>query len=248
MNQIQKVFEKLKELMVRRLFQVILFMILGAFAYLLMYSNVKPEKINIELFKPAEQTIRATKTVEDTYKTEQQKEEVLKQVADVYTLKKEYAANKVDLIASIFDSAIEVQKELNVDDQEQDSIYIKDDQKVDLLKGKLTDEVNKEIEESVFLSLVNADEEELNITKDFTITALNTVMSSRILASNVENAKKQVEEELRYTSIDNDMKNAAISLARSAIIQNVFYDSEKTEEQRTKAVESVEPIKFFKDK
>ena len=120
MNQIQKVFEKLKELMVRRLFQVILFMVLGAFAYLLMYSNVKPEKINIELFKPAEQTIRATKTVEDTYKTEQQKEEVLKQVADVYTLKKEYAANKVDLIASIFDSAIEVQKELNVDDQEQE--------------------------------------------------------------------------------------------------------------------------------
>ena len=120
-----------------------------------------------------------------------------------------------------------------------------DEQKVDLLKGKLTDEVNKEIEESVFLSLVSADEEELNITKDFTITALNTVMSSRILASNVENAKKQVEEELRYTSIDNNMKNAAISLARSAIIQNVFYDSQKTEEQRTKAVESVEPVQIL---
>ena len=99
--------------------------------------------------------------------------------------------NKVDLIASIFDSAIEVQKELNVDDQRTRRSK-SDEQKVDLLKGKLTDEVNKEIEESVFLSLVNADEEELNITKDFTITAVNTVMSSRILASNVENAKKKL--------------------------------------------------------
>ena len=243
MIQLHKFFEKLKELMVRRLFQVLLFIVLGAVAYLLMYSNVKTEKLNIELFKPAEQTIRATKTVEDTYKTEQKKEEVLKQVADVYTLKKEYADNKVDLLASIFDSAIEVQQELNADQQDQENQTIKSDtQKVSMLKGKLTEEVNKEIEDSVFLALVKAKEEEIKITKDLTITAVNTVMSSRIPASNVENAKKTVEEELRYASINNDMKKAAISLARSAIIQNVFYDSKKTEEQRTKAVESVEPV------
>ena len=121
MIQLHKFFEKLKVLMVSRLFQVLLFIVLGAVAYLLMYSNVKPEKLNIELFKPAEQTIRATKTVEDTYKTEQEKEEVLKQVADVYTLKKEYADNKVDLLASIFDSAIEVQQELNADQRSRKS-------------------------------------------------------------------------------------------------------------------------------
>ena len=92
------------------------------------------------------------------------------------------------------------------------------------------------------MALVKANEEEIKITKDLTITAVNTVMSSRIPASNVENAKKTVEEELRYASINNDMKKATISLARSAIIQNVFYDSKKTEEQRTKAVESVEPV------
>lgn len=224
--------------MVHRLFQVLLFMVLSAFAYLLMYSNVKPEKINIDLFKPAEQTIRATKTVEDTYKTEQQREEVLKQVADVYTLKTEYTDNQVDLIASIFDSAIEVQKEL-------ENVTQSDEKKVSLLKGKLTEAVNKEIEEFVFLALVNADEEELNIAKDFTVTAVNSVMSTRILASNVENAKKQVEEELRFTSIDNEMKNAAISLARSAITQNVFYDSQKTQEQRAKALESVEPVQIL---
>lgn len=241
MIQIQKFFEKLKVLMVRRQFQVLLFIVLGAFSYLLMYANVKPENLNIELFKPAEQTIRATKTVEDTYKTEQEKEEVLRQVADVYTLKKEYADNKVDLIASIFDSAIELQKELN----KEKPVSKSNAQKVSLLKEKLTDDVNKDIEESVFLALVKADEEELKITKDLTITAVNNVMSSRIAANNVENAKKQVEEELRITSIDNDMKKAAISLARSSIIQNVFYDSEKTEEQRTKAVESVEPVQIL---
>ena len=243
--QIQKFFGKLKELMVHRLFQVLLFILLGGCAYLLMYSNVKPEKMNIELFKPAEQTIRATKTVVDTYKTEQEKEEVLKQVADVYTLKKEYAENKVDLIASIFDSAIEVQQEVNANSNGEKLIPKTDAQKVSILKEKLTDDVNKNIEESVFLTLVKANEEELNITKDLTVTAVNTVMSSRISANDVENRKKQVEEELRNTSIDNEMKKAAISLARSAIIQNVFFDSEKTEEQRTKAVENVDPVQIL---
>ena len=38
----------------------------------------------------------------------------------MYTLKKEYADNKVDLIASIFDSAIEVQKEIKADEEEKE--------------------------------------------------------------------------------------------------------------------------------
>lgn len=88
MNRIQKFFTQIKGLLVHRFFQVLLFIILGLFAYGLMFSNVKPERVQVELFKPAEQTIRSTKTVEDTYKTEQEKEEISKQVADVYSLKK----------------------------------------------------------------------------------------------------------------------------------------------------------------
>ncbi|MFJ7509960.1 HD family phosphohydrolase [Peribacillus simplex] len=253
MNRIQKFFTQIKGLLVHRFFQVLLFIILGLFAYGLMFSNVKPERVQVELFKPAEQTIRSTKTVEDTYKTEQEKEEISKQVADVYSLKKEYAKNKVDLISSIFDSAIEVNKETdpNEDHKEDEGkedkkeVVKTDAQKVSILKEKLTDEVNKNIEESVFLALVQADEDELKIAKDSTITAVNNVMSSRIAASDVENAKKKVVEELDYMSISGDMKKASTSLARTAIIQNVFFDKDKTEEQRRKAVESVEPIRIL---
>ncbi|MBR8645364.1 hypothetical protein KEH51_17785 [[Brevibacterium] frigoritolerans] len=48
-----------------------------------------------------------------------------------------------------------------------------------------------------------------------------------------------------YMSISGDMKKASTSLARTAIIQNVFFDKDKTEEQRRKAVESVEPIRIL---
>ena len=51
--------------------------------------------------------------------------------------------------------------------------------------------------------------------------------------------------ELGYMSINSDMKKASNSLARTAIIQNVFFDKDKTEEQRRKAIESVEPIRIL---
>lgn len=245
MNRTQLFFTKIKGLLVHRFFQVLLFIILGLFAYGLMLSNVKPEKVQVELFKPSEQTIRSTKTIEDTYKTEKEKEEISKQVADVYTLKKEYAKNKVDLISSIFDSAIEVNQETDPNKGDKKEIRKTDGQKVSILKEKLTDEVNKTIEESVFLSLVQADEADLEIARDSTITAVNNVMSDRISASDVENAKKKVVDELSYMSINSDMKKVSLSLARSAIIQNVFFDKDKTEEQRRKAVESVEPVRIL---
>ena len=48
----------------------------------------------------------------------------------------------------------------------------------------------RNIEDSVFLALVQADEEELKIARGFDDHGCNNVMSSRISASNVENAKK----------------------------------------------------------
>lgn len=254
MNFIQAHLSRLRDLLGNRFFQIILFVVLGIFSYLMMYSNVKPEKVNIELLKPAEQTIRATKTVEDPFKTEQAKEEVIKQVRDVYTLKKEYAQNKVDLIASIFDSALEVKKETNQESPDSIDKEGSADNKgtlktpaeqVSMLKEKLTDEVNKDIPESVFIALVKADEADLQISKDLTITAVNNVMSERISSTQVENAKKRAEEELKYSSLDNELKNASILLARNSIIQNVFFDKDQTEEQRTKAVESIDPVKIL---
>lgn len=49
MNRIQKFFTQIKGLLVHRFFQVLLFIILGLFAYGLMFSNVKPERVQVEL-------------------------------------------------------------------------------------------------------------------------------------------------------------------------------------------------------
>ena len=70
-------------------------------------------------------------------------------------------------------------------------------------------------------------------------------MNKRISADDVENAKKSVEEELKFTTLNGDLKNASIELGRYAVIQNEFYDPDATEEMRKQAAESVEPVKIL---
>lgn len=254
---------KLKRLLENKIFQGLLFIFLAISSYALLYSNVKPEKINVKLLEVSDQTIRSPKTIEDTEKTEQEKQNVLKEVQDEYTLKKEYAQNRVDLLSSIFDSAKEVKSEvdalISTSTKEKEAKVaegkVKDpitdveipsiDEQIDSLKSKLTDDVNKELSSFAYRALLTAREDELQTAKDVTLTTVNHVMSSKISANEVENAKKRAEEELKITSLNSDLKRAAIELARFAIMQNYFFDPEKTEEQRQKAAESVEPVKIL---
>lgn len=254
---LQQKITKVKNLLEITFFRVLLFAFLGVMLFLLMYGNVKPEKLDIKLFTVAEKTIRSPITIEDKASTERKRKEALDQVKDVYIMKKEYTQNRVDLITSIFDSAVEVNNEIKEEINKQKNNHSKTseqgktnpeptiNEKLTRLKGKLTDNVTKDISDATFTELLNAQKEELSIAKDLTVTAINNVMGKRIPADDVENAKKRVEEELKYTSLNNNLKNASIELGRFAVLQNEFYDPSATRDLRQQAVDSVEPVKIL---
>jgi cyclic-di-AMP phosphodiesterase PgpH len=247
---------KTKSLLKVTFFRITLFLLLGVVLFLSLYSNVKPEKLSINLFSIAEQTIRSPITIEDKESTEAKKKDAEDQVTDIYVLNKKISQNRIDLVTSIFDSAIEVNKEIENERgvEQNDSaslttdmngIKISEDEKLKRFKGKLTDDVTKNLPDSVLTELLTSSIDELTIARDLSITAINNVMSSRIPAQDVENAKKRVEEELKYTSLNSPLKNATAQLGRYAVIQNEFYDPEATEEMRKQAVENVEPVKIL---
>ena len=95
-------------------------------------------------------------------------------------------------------------------------------------------------------SLIPYSEDQLEIAKDITVTAIHTVMNGKIPSDEVENAKKRVEDILKVNDgLTSDLKSASIDLGRFAIIQNEFYDPTATEEMRQQAVDSVEPIRVL---
>ncbi|WP_141431503.1 HD family phosphohydrolase [Bacillus sp. 03113] len=241
-------------------FNILFFLFLGVLLFASMVSDVKPEKLNLSLFSIAEQTIRSPITVEDTSSTSKKKKEAEDQVKDVYVLNKEIAQNRVDLITSIFESAVEVNDEISkdLDQKRKAAAENKDsqtnvaeitepslDEKLKKMKEKLTDNVTKEISDQSLRSLLLSSQSDVNIAKDTTVTAINNVMSVRIPGDEVENAKKRLEEVLRYTSLSSGLKSASIELGRYAIIQNEFYDPNQTEDLRREAIQGVEPVKIL---
>jgi cyclic-di-AMP phosphodiesterase PgpH len=251
---LQEYFIRIRKLLDITFFRILFFIVLGLVLFVTMFDNVKPEKLDIDMFSIAEKTIRSPATVEDKKSTERKRKEARDQVPPVYTLKNEYTQNRVDLITSIFKAAAEVNVEVKEEIKKNEQAATEEkpapveptpEEKVAMLKGKLTTTVTKELSDQVLISLILSGNDELSIAKDLTVTAINNVMTKRIPADEVENAKKRVEEELKYTTLNDSLKAAAIELGRYAVIQNEFYDPSATEELRQQTAESVEPVKIL---
>ncbi len=119
MERLQQSFIRIRKLLDITFFRILFFLIIGIVLYAAMFTNVKPEKMDISLFSVAQKTIRSPATVEDKQSTEKKRKDALDQVQDVYALKKEYTQNRVDLITSIFDSASEVNDEIKAEMKKQ---------------------------------------------------------------------------------------------------------------------------------
>lgn len=238
---------KVRNLLRFTFFRIALFVGLGLILFGLMVPNVKPEKLDVQLFSVAEQTIRSPITVEDKVSTAEKKKEAENQVKDVYILNKDISQNRIDLITSIYQSVIEVKNEFAHAENDGISGDTKklEENKLNSLKEKLSKPVVKELSDSTLKTLLSSSADDLQIARDLSVTAINKVMSNRIPARSVENAKKDVEEELRYTSLDEALKEAMIELGRYAIIQNEFYDPAATKELRNQAAEAVDPVKIL---
>lgn len=248
MVNLQKHLGSLRNLLEISFFRVLLYLIMGFVLFIAMYNNVKPEKLDLHKFEVAKQTVRSPSTVEDRVSTERKRKEALENVPDVYVLNKDIAENRIDLTTSIFDAAMEVNVEVKEAEQHENSTLpsntsIQD--RVAKLKEKLTENETKELSDQTFIALLQANKDDLTIAKDLTVTAINEVMSDRIPAKDVENSKKELEEQLKFSSLTSDLKKAAIELGRYAVAQNEFYDQVKTEENRRTIVEDIEPVKIL---
>ncbi|CAG9608118.1 HD family phosphohydrolase [Pseudoneobacillus rhizosphaerae] len=248
MDKLQKHLGKLRNLLEITFFRVLLYLILGFVLFTAMYSNVKPEKLDLRKLEVAEQTVRSPITVEDKDSTERKRKEALEEVNDVYSLNREIAQNRIDLTTSIFQSAIEVIDETKETYEKADvteSPILSIQERVEILKRKLTDNETKELTNQTFIALVQAKKGELTIAKDITITAINEVMSKKISASDVVLAKNQLEEQIKSSSLNSSLKSSAIELGRYAVVQNVFYDQEATETLRQQTIEGIEPVRIL---
>jgi membrane-associated HD superfamily phosphohydrolase len=194
-----------------RLIQIGLYALLGVMMFASMYSNVKPQELDLRLLSISPQTIYSPVTIEDKESTEKKRAEAEQAVEDVYTQKTEYAQNQVDLVASIFDAMMEVNTEYEKEDHEDDSIDAVLKTKQKMLEDKLPEDIQKNLPKDTIKQLLQSSNSDLSIAKDAVVTAVHHVMKDQVKISDVEEKKDQVESQLVYTNVSNSLKDSMLN-------------------------------------
>ncbi|MED4530761.1 HD family phosphohydrolase [Metabacillus fastidiosus] len=234
-------FRQLREY---RFLNIFLYFILGAVIFAALYSNIKPETLDVELFSLSDQTIYAPITVEDKIETERKQQEAYDSVEDQYVLRREITDKQVDLVSSIFDTIIEVNEESNSTEKGKNKTLPTEEAKLKSLQKKLTSSINERIPENVFETLLAAKNDELKMAKDAVVTAVNNIMSKEIPIVQLTEAKNQVHEELQYAPLRQDILKSATDLGKFAITPNYVFDLEATEIKRQQAVDNVKEVQI----
>lgn len=242
-NKKTNVLQKFKN---HKFLHAMIYVVLAIIIYAALFSNVKPETLDIEPFTPSKETIYAPTTVVDKEETERKKKEAYDSVEDQYVLDKNISEDQVNLISSIFDAIIEVRKEgANTETSDKEETILTPEEKVNrLVNEKLTDTINEKIPKETFLPLMSASDEDVTLAKNAVVTAVNNAMSKEIPIVQLTEAKNQVEEELKSYSLKKDVLQSAITLARFAIAQNYFLDLDATNQKRQQASEEVKEVQI----
>lgn len=256
-----------------KFYHIIIYCLLGTIMFGLMYSNVKPEEINVTLFAQAEKTIVAPHNFEDREATEMLRREEADRVEDQYRHDREKAIQQAARVHKLFDSIEEVQNEIEViekvpevpespieegsedappesDEEVEEPVKLSEDEKLAMLKENLARQVTEDwrttISDEEYKMLLNISSADLSRLRNATVTAINNAMSKKIrVQEDVDFAKNAAVQEMQdYANFPNNIRNIGITITSLAIIPNVIYDSELTQDLRKQAEESVDPVRI----
>ncbi|MBM7716301.1 HD family phosphohydrolase [Siminovitchia sp. FSL H7-0308] len=245
----QKLIGKVRTILSYKLFTALIYIVLSMLMFAVLYTNVKPETYDVELFSVAEKTIRSPKTIEDEVKTEEERQKAADEVEKVYVHKQEIAQNRILLVNSIFDFVKEVNQETKDLEKENQKQEGKAPDKLALLKEKLstdeTENVTETISDQTLIRLLDAKEDELDKARNLLVSHIEAIMSDKIREEQVTAAQGTLAGRISSAGLSQEIEQAAIELGEYAIVPNELYDEDLTEERKRQAMEEVEPFKIL---
>lgn len=225
-------------------FSVILLAITSMITFFLLVSSVQQETYEVKQFQIAPEAIRSLKTVEDTYKTEQERERAANEVSTVYQYVESIAKNRTAVATTIFDHFIEVKKEYETAD-----IAI-DQEAVAKMNEKLTALAEEEPElsfsEPTIKQLLALDSKTLESVKNVLLDLLDRELAKPIRSVDLNFSKYEVERQVRLSSaVPADVEETIITIARELVVETDLPNEELTIARQAEARNSVEPIRIL---
>lgn len=224
------------------LFILLPVVLLGVFFFFITLNNVQTEIYDIERFSNASETIRSPITIENEQETERKTRETVQSVQDRYSISNEVTMEQVSFVEEIFDGIFKLEEESEGRrDEEETPAPLTDQEKVIQLKQILSDEISNSVKDGTLIHLLQFSEDELDAGKEILAEALEETLNNGVRTENLETAKANVNQYIEYADIEETLKEPLMELTNFAVVENSFFDVEKTSEARKEAASSVDP-------
>ncbi|SET61341.1 hypothetical protein SAMN05216389_11728 [Oceanobacillus limi] len=219
---------------------------LGIFLFMMSLNNVFTETYDIERFTSAKQTIRSPITIENEQETERKTRETVQAVEDRYRISEEVTQEQIGYVEEIFDAISKLEAETNADDDAADNEealhHLSDQEKLIQLKEILSLNIVENVNDTVLLKLMKVAEDEREEGQEVFLSSLTEVLEDGVRAENKNSRINMVKESVKYTTLDSELVSALDKLSEFAVVENSFYDAERTMEARKDAANSVDPV------
>ncbi|MHA6250943.1 HD family phosphohydrolase [Oceanobacillus sp. CAU 1775] len=231
-------------------FLIILTILIQAiFFFFITVNNVYTETYDLERFTNANTTIRSPITIENEVETERKIREAVQQVEDRYLISEQVNNESLSQAEEIFDAILILNEEVNTEqtDEEEESEdaeevpILTNEEKIDRLRQILSEEIVQEANVEDVAVLLNASKDEIERAKRLFMNAVQEVMEAGVRTENVQTARSLVLEEIRYASINSEIKDVLSNFTDFIVTENSFFDLDATNEARKQASSNVDP-------
>ena len=235
---------KLIQLISFRTLLLVVLAIAGIVQFSLMVDNVRGVTYDIQLTELSPETIRSVKTIEDTAKTEIDKEHAVEIIEPVYVFKEDIPSHRATFVTTIFDIALEVKKD--EEDDGDNSLAKQTDRLREDLKTIVDNQQSLTISDAQLQNLLGATKEQLEQARNTLATLVEVNLNRPLRKENVVTHRSELENKIRQQpAISENLMSVAVAIGRAAVVETELLDEEKTAIAKQQARDAVEPTRIL---
>ncbi len=211
-----------------RLQKLVLVAVLFLTVYLILVFVSMPARLDISVGRPSPRTIYAPRDVEDSYATEQLREEAARNVSDVYDYDPLVLEGALGEIDYFFDQVVEIN---NMNDE------LETGDKIEMIQDILPEE----LADDTVASLLTG-EENLRDLQERLNNSVQEVFEDGIRENELDSTRRRLTQEIALYPSSANLKRVAEVLVKPLVEVNEFYNEEATEEKKELAREEVDSV------
>lgn len=213
--------------------------LLGVFFFFITVGNIHTETYEIERFSIAETTIRSPITIKNEQETERKMRETVQSVQDRYEVSEKVTQERVGFIEEIFEAISKLEAD---HEQEEGEAPLTDHEKLRGLKEILSEEIIESVSDNTLIAILQQPEEIRQAGKEVFINGLQDTMEGGVRSETLLSARANVKQTIEYSDLEEGIKTPLTQLSDFAVVDNSFFDPDKTSEARKEAASTVDPV------